>query len=193
LTLALGTTDQGIDLSLSGNGTGDLLGIGASLGIFGVRRYLTTSKTSEAKNNVAMISRMALSAYEREGVEVVKGKPTAVHTLCKSANPVPAAVPKGNKYQPSAADYATGNEKTGWPCLRVALDSPQYYQYDYRVGGGYKGPKRGGPDPGKDGFEVSAEGDLDGNGKTSLFTRTGKRVNGEMVLATQIFISDELE
>ena len=31
-----------------------------------------------------------------------------------------------------------------------------------------------GPDPGPDGFEASAEGDIDGNGKTSLFTRVGK-------------------
>lgn len=60
-------------------------------------------------------------------------------------------------------------------------------------GGPYKGPKRGGPDPGPDGFEASAEGGLDGNGKTSLFTRTGKIMNGRLRIDTQVFISDEFE
>jgi len=77
--------------------------------------------------------------------------------------------------------------------LRFTLERPSYYQYDYRVGSGYKGPSRGGPDPGKGGFEVSAEGDLDGDGKTSLFTMTGQIVGGEIVLSPQVFTSDELE
>jgi hypothetical protein len=33
----------------------------------------------------------------------------------------------------------------------------------------------------------------DGDGKTSLFTRTGKVVNGQLVLSPQIFVSEELE
>ena len=75
-------------------------------------------------------------------------------------------------------------------------DSHQHVpQYTYSAGGPYKGPARGGPDPGSDGFEVAAEGDLDGNGVTSLLTLTGKRdaASGKMVLSPQIFVDDEHE
>jgi hypothetical protein len=72
---------------------------------------------------------------------------------------------------------------------------PHYYQYEYRTGGPYKGPSRGGPDPGPDGFEVSAEGDLDGDGVTSLFTMTGKvdSATKSVRLATELFVADETE
>jgi hypothetical protein len=43
----------------------------------------------------------------------------------------------------------------------------RWHEFDrarYRIGGNYKGPARGDPDPGPNGFEVSAEGDLDGDG-----------------------------
>ena len=63
------------------------------------------------------------------------------------------------------------------------------------MGGPYKGPARGGPDPGADGFEISAEGDLDGDGVTSLFTQTGKvnEATKSVRLGTQLFIADEKE
>lgn len=172
----------------------NLPGIVPALGIFGVRRYLASSKTSEAKNTVGAISRGAVAAYEREVVDP-EGTETT-HELCQSAKAVPATVPLGRKYQPSTSpgsDYQAGDSTTGWKCLKFALTQPQYYQYQYVRGGPYKGPKRGGPDPGPDGFEVSAEGDLDGDGKTSLFTRTGKIVNGRVRVAPQLFIDDELE
>jgi hypothetical protein len=79
--------------------------------------------------------------------------------------------------------------------LRFALTTPHYYQYDYRQGGPYKGPARGGPDPGPHGFEASAEGDLDGDGVTSLFTRTGTldpRTN-QIELSPTFFVVDEFE
>ena len=62
------------------------------------------------------------------------------------------------------------------------------------AGGGYLGPQRGGPDPGPDGFEVAAEGDLDGDGETSLFTRVGKLNpdTGEIEVFP-LFIADEFE
>jgi hypothetical protein len=196
LSLALGPTDQGLELALSGNGATELIGLGASLGVFGARRYLASSKTSEAKMNVGVIARAAARKYESETLSgaITAGKRAAPqHVLCKSAKAVPAAVPKGVKYMPADTDYSSGDETSGWRCLLIAFDEPQYYQYEYRVGGDYKGPKRGGPDPGKDGFEASAEGDLDGDGKTSLFTRTGKIVKGEVKLDPEIFIADELE
>ena len=43
-----------------------IIGILAALAIYGVRRYLASAKTSEAKNNIGAISRGGQQAYERE-------------------------------------------------------------------------------------------------------------------------------
>jgi len=74
------------------------------------------------------------------------------------------------------------------------MKSPIRYRYSYRAGGGYLGPARGGPDPGPDGFEVAAEGDLDGDGITSLFTITGQfDPTWNSVLLSSLFAVDEFE
>jgi hypothetical protein len=171
------------------------VGVLAALGIFGVRRYLSASKAAEAKNTLGALTRAAVAAYERERL----GPGNAVvHRLCKSAAPVPAAVPRGLKYLPSTqpgADWDAGDDATGWRCLEFALTEPVRYQYQYIAGGPYKSPRRGGFDPGPDGFEVSAEGDLDGNGKTSLFARYGTVDVRTQTLrvSPEIFVVDERE
>src|SRR5580693_2775417 len=43
-----------------------IIGVLAALAIYGVRRYLASSKTAEAKNTIGAITRSAVSAYERE-------------------------------------------------------------------------------------------------------------------------------
>lgn len=187
-TLTLAPMERGLDLTLRGQIS--TFGVTSALAIYGVNRYLKAAKTAEAKNTVGRISRAAVEAFEREG-------PNGEHILCKSARPVPAKVPAARKYMPSAdagMDFHSGTvEEIGWRCLRIDVDMPMYYQYDYRMGGNYKGPARGGPDPGPNGYEVSAEGDLDGDGKTSLFTLVGQ-VKGDMLeRATQIFVVDEFE
>jgi len=171
-------------------------GIMAVFAIYGTRRYLASAKTSEAKNNIGAIARAAADAYEREGAASELAGGPAKHRLCGRAFAVPAAVPKATKYQPDTAegkDFNAGDATGGWKCLKFSVTTPIYYQYEYHAGGGYKGPSRGGPDPGKDGFEVSAEGDLNGDGKTSLFTQVGRIENGHIKLDPTIFISDELE
>ena len=144
---------------------------------------------------MSAIARGAAAAFERETWG--SGGQT-VHKPCASAIDVPATVPRGTSYRPNTKpgnDFETGDAKGGWRCLKFGLTQPHRYQYSYRHGGNYKGPKRGGPDPGPSGFEVSAEGDLDGDGKTSLFTRIGTidRATGHLHLATQLFIDDEYE
>lgn len=166
-------------------------GVLPALGIYGVRRYLASSKASEAKNTIGAISRGAAAAYERE-------RATGGRALCKSAPAVPAVVPAGKKYQPNTMDgndFETGDAETGWKCLKFSMTQPHYYQYGYSAGGPYKGPAVGGPDPGKNGYEVWAVGDLDGDGVTSLFTVTGTidPATGNIKRSTQIFIHNELE
>ncbi|WP_437311090.1 hypothetical protein [Sorangium sp. So ce388] len=197
LSLALAPSDRGLELTLSGLGGVELVGASAALAVHGVRRYIASAKAAEAKNTVLAMARSAAGAFERAaGAAGTQKSGPPSRALCKSATPVPAAVPPGIRYTPSSSpgkDFNQGDDASGWRCLRFGVEVPFHYQYDYRAGSGYKGPARGGPDPGKDGFEVSAEGDLDGDGETSLFTRTGKIENGKLVLSPQLFISNELE
>ncbi|APR83682.1 Dipeptide-binding ABC transporter, periplasmic substrate-binding component [Minicystis rosea] len=144
-----------------------------AMGLYGVSRYVLEVKTVEAKANLGAMGRAAVAAYERE---VMGPNNQPIHRLCRSSLPVPIAVPRGPKHVPSRdpqRDFNTGDDASGWKCLKFEIVEPHQYQYAYIAGGPYKGPTRGGPDPGPNGFEVSAEGDLDGDGVTSLFTRTG--------------------
>jgi hypothetical protein len=188
LALSFKPFDRGLDLAASGSGGAvAVVGALAVIGIFGVRSYLGSAKASEAKNTIGAIARGVVGAYEREDL-------SGGHKLCPSAPPVPAAVPRGTKVAASV-DAGVDYQHPSWDCLRFAMSMPQYYQYEYRVGGPYKGPARGGPDAGPEGFEISAEGDLDGDGVTSLFTMTGKvdPTTKSVRLSTELFIADEKE
>lgn len=192
LSLVLGPSDRGLELALGGGGAMELIGTGAKLALGAFKSFEADSKTSEARMNVRFISNYARRAYERE---LTDGKGARLK-LCKSATPVPKVIPKGMTYKTSmgtGGDWDTGDENSGWKCLDFFTSDEVRYQYEYRQGGDYKGPKRGGPNPGPNGFEVSAEGDLDGDGKTSLFTRTGKIVGGKVVLDDDVFASDPSE
>jgi type IV pilus assembly protein PilA len=163
------------------------LGIVASLGIYGVRRYLASAKTAEAKNTIGAIARGAVAAYERETLVGTK----TVQRLCDSATPVPRTVPAATKYQPSSAtgsDFQTGSADAGWMCLKFSMSYPMYYQYRYDKGAG--SGKTGAT---ANGFEASARGDLDNNGTTSFFGRGGTVRNGSLVLDTSIIIENEFE
>lgn len=175
-----------------------LIGVVASLAIYGVRRYLASAKTAEAKNTVGAIARGAAAAYERETLDVT-GKP--VHALCDSTGPnapghgpVPGAPPPARKYMPSSApgtDFETGTPQGGWRCLKFSISQPMYYQYHYNKGGDYLYP---GPSIGPNAFEAAARGDIDGDGDPSLFVRTGAvNASGNVVLSTQIGVIDEFE
>lgn len=175
-----------------------IIGVLAALAIFGVRHYLVAAKTSEAKESVGGISRQATIVYEGEHAPsemVNEGNSSSAtsHILCGSANPVPAVVPPGNKYQPSTLsgnDFQNGDQVTGWICLKFSLSDPIYYRYTYYQGSGYVGVPLGAPDPGPIGFEAAAQGDTDGDGHYSTFARTGTIRNQHVALATQLFLND---
>jgi len=178
-----------------------IIGVLAALAIYGVRRYLASAKTSEAKNSIGAITRGADAAYERETsaseILAAGGNSTAAsHSLCANATVVPAAgVPQGLKYQPNPAegsDFETGDSVTGWKCLRFSINQPIYYQYHYIRGGHVPGVV-GSPDPTAAGFEAAAFGDLDGDTTIGHFARGGTVVNGQLILATQVYIDNEFE
>jgi type IV pilus assembly protein PilA len=182
-----------------------IIGILAALAIYGVRRYLASAKTSEAKNTVGGITRAAVSAYERETYanELLAdgaASASAMHVLCVSAaNRVPATTPVGTKVQPSSADGAdfnTGNNTTGWKCLKFQMTQPVYYSYAYVTGAG-----TGLAGATAAGFEVNAFGDINGDaagavtpGPTvAIFARGADVRNGQVVLSTSIFVQNEFE
>jgi type IV pilus assembly protein PilA len=178
-----------------------IIGVLAALAIYGVRRYLASSKTSEAKQTIGAIARAAQASYERENAaseEVAEGSEstTASHRLCGSAVAVPATVPKGTKYQPkttNGADFDSGDVTNGWKCLRFNLTQPHYYQYNYTKDATVTGSSNPAVCNAAPCYETLAFGDLDGDGTKSQFSQTGKVANGELKKATQVFILDEYE
>lgn len=164
-----------------------------ALALFGTRKYLAAAKTSEAKNSIGAISRAAVAAYESEQLV---GDKEVTNRLCESARPVPASIAsvKGVKYMPSSApgaDFNAGDAQTGWPCLKFSMVTPVYYRYQYNKGSGYLVPSIA---PGPNGFEASAQGDINGDGTPSTFARVGTvGPSGTMVLSTSLYIDNEME
>lgn len=181
-----------------------IIGVLAALAIYGVRRYLASAKTSEAKNTVGAIARGAKQSFERETAksDLLAGGASSTganHALCNSATtPVPAAVPAGVKYQPKTApgdDFDAGDAITSWKCLRFSLTQAIYYQYNYTKGSApFSNGLTGAPTvPAGESFEAAAKGNLDGDAANSVFALVGAEENGEMRVATQVFINDEYE
>ena len=158
-----------------------IIGVLAALAIYGVRRYLSSAKSAEARNTIGAVNRGAVASYEREnaGSELVaEGQlgTQANHALCTSAAKVPVAgVPAGKKYQPNTAagqDFNAGTPTQGWVCLRFSMNEAHYYQYNYSQGTPWAKPA-GSPAIPATGWESGAIGDLDGDGIFSKFSSGG--------------------
>ena len=179
-----------------------IIGVLAALAIYGVRRYLASAKTSEAKNTIGGISKGAHASFERESADseaLAEGKSStqATHSLCGSAVKVPSTVPKGKKYQPQTADnkdFEGGDNVNGWKCLKFGMTQPHYYQYHY-----YNGSSKAAPNNKakctKDCYEAAAVGDLDGDTTYSTFAITGNinTKTGKLKKSTQVYIENEFE
>ena len=165
-----------------------IIGILASLAIYGVKRYLTLAKSGEAKANLGHLVKDAISAFERETMSgTLLGANEAVaalHELCPSAAGVPTTVPKGEKIQADPTLW-TG---PGWSCLHFSVSSPVYYQYNYSASNE--------ADLTTASFTTTAVGDLDGDGVVPVipWTYNGGILNGVMRAApTMIEVSEPTE
>ena len=175
-----------------------IIGVLAALAIIGVRNYLASAKTAEAKDKIGAIVRAATGAYERETYSnelLADGatSATAMHVLCTSATAAPGSIPKGTKIQPNTQagkDFQAGSSTAGWPCLKFTISDPVYYQFNYVQGSGYSTISSVST---ATGFEAFAQGDLDGNGTNSTFSRSGDIRNGQVVLSTQVGVLNEFE
>lgn len=144
------------------------LGILSALAVHGVKSYLARSKAAEARNTVAAIARDYVMDWERESPTP---KPKAKRKLV-SYPPVPKTVPRGTTYASTPNDWAP------WKELRFVMTQPQRYQYEIIAA--------------KDGesAEIVARGDLDGDGRTSLFKVTVKVDRAKDVLVVAPTISE---
>jgi type IV pilus assembly protein PilA len=150
-----------------------IVGILAVLAAYGVRKYIASSKTTEARNAIGRMANAVVISYEDDefGQTAMLTPGTSsgyVRAMCNKASaPVPASIGsvQGKKFQSSLADWnvdAAGN--SGFACLKFTIDQPQYYQYMYTTSGTVN--------PG-DSFSAIANGDLNGDGVMSTFSLTG--------------------
>ena len=156
-----------------------IVGVLAVLAIYGVRKYIANSKTTEARNSLGEIKNDAASAFEREtgGTSVLTpgGTTALLRQLCPPAAAVPGAIPASAKAQ---SDKASWSGDPGWFCLKFSLEQPQYYQYQV-TGGGTSGA-----------YVALARGDLNGDSVISTFSVSGSVQSG--VLNTSPTIAEVL-
>jgi type IV pilus assembly protein PilA len=161
-----------------------IVGVLATLAIYGVRKYLLNSKTAEARNNVGQMAKDAKAAFERESMPstiLAGGDKAAVsNKLCaKAKQPVPLNMTdvQGAKYQSKPSEWNDPDDmaaNAGFPCLKFQVTDPQYYQYMYDV-------------PAAGQFAAIAQGDLNGDNKVfSVFTIFGKVDNGTVFVSPNI-------
>ena len=127
--------------------------------VVGCRRYIGLAKSAEVRNNLAVIAKDAVAAYE------------PAHRVCPSASqPVPAALSAGrpSKYQSMHSEWVVDEAKgAGFACLGFEMTSMQYYQYRYEAT--------------PSSFTAGGRGDLNGNGVYSDFTWSGHVEGGRLV------------
>jgi len=166
-----------------------IIGVLAALAIYGVRRYISSAKTAEARSAVGRMAKDAASAYARDGMSsalLPTGSSSAsVNQICKATTATVPAAPasiKGKKYQSSPTDWRPSGdlaaENTGWPCLKFTMTDPQYFMYDYDTGTSYSASG--------DSFTAVANGDLNADGVLSTFSLQGQIDTGAQ--ATELFV-----
>jgi type IV pilus assembly protein PilA len=157
-----------------------IIGVLATLAIYGVRRYVLVSKTAEARTVVARIAKDSSTAFAKpkmagDLIDLTSSEAGSV-ALCGSAAAVPSdpALISSSKWQSAPADWG-GSMDAGWQCLGFEMNDPQHFQYDYNATGTTAVGSI---------FEALAMGDLDGDGKLSTYSMRGEiiRDGGDLVL-----------
>lgn len=150
-----------------------VVGVLAVLGVYGTRKYIANAKTAEARNMLGLMARSAVTAYEDEGA-VPDAKDA--HRICPSAStavPASKAMVSGKKYQSSPDEWTVdAGKNAGFACLKVDMNMPQYFQYEYEATA--------------TSFVARAHGDLNGDGVYSTFELRGEVVGDKLVVAPTI-------
>lgn len=137
-----------------------IIGVLAALAIYGVARYLKHAKTAEAIRGLGAMENGSRQQYQRETPWPPGTSDKYVHMFCPTAGPTPAAMPRGAKVLVPTTEW----NSAGWACLKFSMVDPQFYVYK-SVSNDLLGTDAV--------YTATAEGDLDGNGTSSLFEIVG--------------------
>lgn len=161
-----------------------IIGVLAALAIYGVKKYVTNSKTAEARQMLGRITKDAAAAYAKEnlaGTVLAAGTATAIsQRLCDAASntvPATAATIGGKKYQSASSEWAIGDSTTGWRCLKFGVDGAQYYMYQYSAAN---------PATATGTFSAFAIGDLNGDATYSTFEMRGALQSGTVAISPTV-------
>jgi type IV pilus assembly protein PilA len=166
-----GHVDGALDLREAPADQARDLGMAVTVAISGLRSYIAQAKVAEARNCIGQIGRDYVAWWERDD----PGQPPRAKRKLRSFPPVPATVPRGTKYQSTAADWKA------WAPLRFTMDVPQNYQYEVRAA------------KGGETAEIIARGDLDGDGKIATFTldvQLDRKHGNEMMMSPTLRETD---
>ena len=144
-----------------------VLGVLAAVSIPAFSRYVMRSKTAEATCNISMIAQSEIAYYWQVSAGSAPSFATAPLT--------PTAAPGAGKYPAQPSTFTTN---PAWSALGFSLEYPFYYAYS--ASGSATG------------FTATANGDLDGDGILSTFSRSATILSGE-IQNDPVVIVDELE
>ncbi len=146
-----------------------MLGVLLAVGVPAFLRYSEHAKTVEAPRTLQRIHAAELAYYHSSAEAGPQGTFLA-------ARPLPG-VPTARRFP---ADATVWSGAADWAALGFVLDHAHFYRYEVLA-----------PAP-HEGFSAVAQGDLNGNGNVSTFTRTTRVRTGELV-SEPIRIVSELE
>lgn len=152
-----------------------IIGILAAVAIPQFSRYIKRTKTTEAKLLLRKIYDGQIAYFD---IDHIDRNGVRISSQFVSVGPTPANVPLGQR---TAGDWST----QGWVDLKVSTDTSVFYRYEaISTGTGTDSA-----------FTARAEGDLDGDGTTSLFERSASvdSAKGTIAGAAGVFASNDLE
>ncbi|MFH1018176.1 MAG: prepilin-type N-terminal cleavage/methylation domain-containing protein [Pseudomonadota bacterium] len=152
-----------------------IIGILAAVAIPAFMRYIKKTKTTEAAINVRKIYDGEIAYFDEDHV-LQNGTILTKQFVSIGPNPTTAL-----SIQKQTANWETD----GWIALKFGTDSPVLYRYQ-AIGTGTGTASN---------FTAQAQGDIDGDGTTSLFQRIGSvdSASGEVVGGAGLYSYNELE
>jgi len=173
-----------------------IIGILASLAIYGVQKYVANSKSAEAKTMLGRMSKDMLSFFEGENqtyaVLGFGGSAGITRSLCPNAAGVPAATPPSKaKAMPSSTAFKDG---AGWECMGTTWSSPTYYAYSVTSSSGTAALTALPSATSGNTFTAMANGNLDGDTAYSTFSLGGLVLqdgsSGDLVLTLATTVNE---
>ena len=165
-----------------------IIGILAAVAIPAFVKYMRRSKTSESEEMLAYIFRAATTYYTQERPQQGMGGTIAVQCIPASGGPAPAAFPANGDRQAFDFQAAASPGSATWVALDFQVGDPIYYRYAFANAANKCGCKNEGA------FTARAEGDLDGDGNSSLFERAARcNAQAEIEGSKGLYIERETE